>query len=120
MSAYDFRGHDIDAATKGGYNKSMTTNTNTETADAEPYEASISDALTWAASAEDGEYLVEYEDTGMTAEQDPGSRCGYDDAELDQIRRALADRDLTLIADDRGLMALAAQSTERPGARQEV
>lgn len=35
------------------------------------------------------------------------ARCGYSDDELDRIRRALADRDLTLTADDRGLVAQA-------------
>lgn len=73
----------------------------------EPYEASLTEALRWAADAEAGSYLVEYEDTGLTDAQDPGSRCGYSDDELDQIRRALGDRDLTLTADDRGLVAQA-------------
>lgn len=78
--------------------------------DAEDHVASLSDALSWAASAADGDYLVEYDDTGMTDTQDPGSRCGYDDIELDQIRRALADREMTLVADDRGLVAQAVRS----------
>ena len=72
------------------------------------YVASLADALAWASTAVDGEYLVHYEDTGMTDAEDPGSRCGYGDDELDTIRRALAKRDLTLTADDRGLVAKAA------------
>jgi len=75
--------------------------------DADGYEADMPAAREWAASASAGDYLVEYEDTGMTAEQDPGSRCGYDDQQLDEIRRILAGRDLTLEADDRGLVAAA-------------
>ena len=74
------------------------------------YEASLTDALDWAVTAEPGDYLVTYEDTGMTAAQDPGSRCGYDDSELDQIRRMLGRRDLLLTADDRGLVAQAVRS----------
>jgi len=65
----------------------------------------VRDALLWAAAAAPGEYLIEYEDTGLTDAQDPGSRCGYDDRELDQIRAALRTRGLTLAADDRGLVA---------------
>lgn len=84
-----------------------------ETENEYEYEASLTDALSWAATATAGEYLVEYEDTGMTAEEDPGSRCGYDDAELHQIRRALAKRDLTLDADDRGLYARSWTGTVR-------
>ncbi len=58
----------------------------------------------WARKAESGDYLVEYEDTGMTAEEDPGSRCGYDDQQLDQVGRWLRERGLKLTADDRGLV----------------
>lgn len=67
-------------------------------------------ALAWAETAVAGEYLVEYEDTGLTEAEDPGSRCGYDDAELAQIQRALAARDLRLAADDRGLVAQSVRS----------
>lgn len=73
----------------------------------EPYEASLPRALDWASDASAGEYLVEYSETGMTDVEDPGSRCGYDDSDLDAIRRALAERGLTLTSDDRGLMAQA-------------
>lgn len=61
----------------------------------------------WAREADEGDYLVEYEDTGMTADEDPGSRCGYDDQQLDQLKRWLADRDLALEADDVGLVVVA-------------
>jgi len=77
---------------------------------AETYVASLSTALTWAASAAAGDYLVEYEDTGMTDRDDPGSRCGYDDRGLDEIRRVLERRELTLTADDRGLVARSVRS----------
>jgi len=66
---------------------------------------SLSDALEWAAWAAVGEYLIEYEDSGLTDEQDPGSRCGFGDDELDAIRSALSNRGLSLTADDRGLRA---------------
>lgn len=75
-----------------------------------PYEASLTKAIKWARSAKDGEYLVEYKDTGMTPAQDPGSRCGYGDQELASIDLELRERDLRLIADDRGLVAQAVRS----------
>lgn len=58
--------------------------------------------LRWAETASAGEYLAEYEDDGLTAETDPGSRCGRDDSTLDAIRRVLHGRGLRLVADDRG------------------
>lgn len=70
-----------------------------------PAGASVPSALRWAATAVAGEYLVKYEDTGLTDSEDPGSRCGYGDDELDAIRRELGKRDLTLAADDCGLVA---------------
>lgn len=76
-----------------------------ETDDGEGYEADINEARAWARSAEDGDYLVEYEDTGMTDVEDVGSRCGYDDFELAEIESILRARDLTLRADDVGLQA---------------
>lgn len=82
-----------------------TTETETET-----YEASLTDAVAWAETAEAGEYLVHYEDTGLTSAEDPGSRCGYDDAELAEIGQVLGARDLRLVADDRGLVATAVRS----------
>lgn len=66
---------------------------------------SIGDARTWALQAEAGDYLIEYDDDGLTAETDPGSRCGFGDDELAEIERILRDRDLTLRADDTGLCA---------------
>jgi len=65
----------------------------------------LSAALSWAGEAGPGDYLIHYEDTGLTDEEDPGSRCGFDDAELDAIRVTLRRRGLTLSADDRGLVA---------------
>lgn len=69
------------------------------------YTADLATALEWVRTASDGNYLVKYEDTGLTDEQDPGSRCGYSDPELNEIRAALQARGLTLQADDQGLMA---------------
>lgn len=66
---------------------------------------SLTDALIWATAAEVGDYLIEYEDTGLTHDEDSGSRCGFDDAELAEIHRVLSGRGLTLMADDRGLVA---------------
>lgn len=65
----------------------------------------ITEARIWATTAVSGEYLIRYEDSGLTDAEDPGSRCGFDDAELDEIRSMLGARDLGLSADDRGLVA---------------
>lgn len=59
---------------------------------------------TWARTAESGDYLAEYEDDGLTAEEDTGSRCGYDDQQLDAVARVLRERNLRLVADDCGLV----------------
>lgn len=67
----------------------------------------LAEALTWASTATAGDYLVYYEDTGLTHDKDPGSRCGYADSELDAISKALRKRDLRLDADDVGLIAAA-------------
>jgi hypothetical protein len=75
-----------------------------------PYVASLADALAWARWADAGEYLVSYEETGMTDVEDPGSRCGYSDDGLDEISRVLGQRGLTLTADDCGLVAQAVRS----------
>jgi hypothetical protein len=64
----------------------------------------MAEARAWALEASEGEYLVEYEDTGMKAEEDPGSRCGFDDQQLDELGRILRARDLKLTADDVGLV----------------
>ena len=50
-----------------------------------------------------GEYLAEYADDSYDDRTDSGSRCGYGDGELAQIRDWLAPRGLTVRADDRGL-----------------
>lgn len=66
-------------------------------------------AIAWALGvAEDGDVLIEYEETGLSHEQDPGSRCGLSDPALDQIRRWLRSRDLLLVATDTGLEAMSA------------
>ena len=61
--------------------------------------------LAWAHTAEAGDYLAEYDDDDLTAESDPGSRCGRDDSHLDDLRAVLRERGLALSADDRGLVA---------------
>lgn len=70
-----------------------------------PVRMSLSDALYWARDTEAGDYLIEYEDSGLSDEEDPGSRCGFDDRELAEIERVLGERGLKLVADDCGLAA---------------
>ena len=64
---------------------------------------SMGELATWSETVTGGEYLARYEDDDLDEVSDPGSRCGYDDATLDQIRRWLGARDLTIRADDIGL-----------------
>lgn len=71
---------------------------------------SLSDAHRWARTAKAGEYLVTYAQSGLTDAEDPGSRCGYSDPELDDLGRTLRERGLSLEADDRGLCAVAVES----------
>lgn len=64
------------------------------------------EALVWARDeAEAGDYLAEYDDDGLDADSDPGTRCGYDDETLDAVGRILRDRGLRLGTDDVGLVA---------------
>lgn len=63
-----------------------------------------SERRAWAQTATEGDYLAEFEGDGLTALEDPGSRCGYGDDELDEVERWLADRGLRLAANDRGLV----------------
>lgn len=53
----------------------------------------LADAFAWARSAAAGTYLIRYEDTGLSAEEDPGSRCGFDDRELAEIGAVLRGRE---------------------------
>jgi hypothetical protein len=78
-------------------------------AELDPEPEARPDHRAWARTAEAGDYLRTYEDSGLSAYEDPGSRCGYDDRELDETRRILADRDLRLEADDVGLVAVAVE-----------
>jgi len=74
---------------------------------------SMSDARKWAKTADAGEYLCEYEDVYETDEErakDDGSMCGFGADEIAEINEILAKRDLTLTADDRGLVAEAEQA----------
>lgn len=70
----------------------------------------LTDAIRWTRTATAGDYLITYDDSGLTHDEDPGSRCGFGDAELAAIEQLLEARDLTLTADDRGLVAAAADS----------
>jgi hypothetical protein len=56
-------------------------------------------------TASDGDYLITYEESGLTTEEDPGSRCGLGDDYLAEIETELRKRGLTLVADDEGLVA---------------
>ena len=58
----------------------------------------------WAKTVDAGEYLATYDDT---VGEDSGSRCGYADSELAQIRSRLAERGLEIESDDRGLIVRA-------------
>ena len=59
---------------------------------------SLSEALEWARSAEAGEYLAHHE-------AKPGNSCGYSEQDLSEIKRQLRAHDLSLTADDVGLVA---------------
>ena len=60
---------------------------------------SLSEALEWARSAEAGEYLEHHYGP------DPKNLCGYSEQDLAEITRALRAHDLSLTADDVGLVA---------------
>jgi hypothetical protein len=75
-----------------------------EGVDEEPSRMSREEALAWAREAEAGDYLHEWEDDGLDEVSDPGSRGGYDDETLDSVEDVLRERDLTLRADDCGLV----------------
>jgi hypothetical protein len=59
----------------------------------------------WAQAANAGDYLARYSADDLDDVSDSGSRCGLDDAELAAIEKKLNARGLTLVADDRGLVA---------------
>ena len=69
--------------------------------------SALSELGVWAETAVEGEYLASYEDDDLDEHSDPGSRCGYDDAELSQVCSWLGERGLTLEADDCGLCVVA-------------
>lgn len=77
--------------------------------DAMEIRMSVADAIAWARSADMGDYLIRYEDTGLSHAEDPGSRCGFGDDELDEISAVLRARGMRLTADDQGLVAQAAE-----------
>lgn len=63
------------------------------------------EAIAWAKTAAAGDTMIAYEDSGLTDQEDPGSRCGFGDDELAEIESVLSDRGLTLSATDVGLVA---------------
>ena len=62
-------------------------------------------AITWARMADNGDYLVTY-DEAMGEDE----RCGFGDDEIDAIKTGLSRRGLRLVADDYGLVAQAVVS----------
>jgi hypothetical protein len=70
---------------------------------------SHSELGTWSETVTEGEYLASYEDDDLDEVSDPGSRCGYDDATLAQVRSWLGERGMTIEADDRGLCVVAVE-----------
>ena len=67
-------------------------------------ELTMTDIRVWGRTVRAGEYLAIF-DEGEAAD-DPGSRCGYADSELQAAKDALRARGLVLVADDRGLIVL--------------
>lgn len=63
---------------------------------------SMSDARSWAKNCNPGDYLIWWDDVEG---DDPGSRGGFGDDELDELSKILRARDLHLVADDCGLVA---------------
>jgi len=74
-----------------------------DASDLDNQEVSLSAARAWARDADAGDYLIEYEDAPRGS--DPGSMCGFGADEIAEINEILGRRDLTLTADDRGLVA---------------
>lgn len=70
----------------------------------------ITELAQWAKSADAGDYLVTYEESGDDGLD--GSRCGYSDMHLAEVKLGLRDRDLALVADDRGLVVEARRSID--------
>jgi hypothetical protein len=61
----------------------------------------------WALAADDGEYLAEFSDTPLPAGcVDDGSRCGYSDEQLAEVSRLLTRRNMRLVTDSRGILAV--------------
>lgn len=60
--------------------------------------------LRWASDAALGEYLITWDESSLTDEEDLGNRAGFSDEDLARIREELAPRGLTLATDDRGIL----------------
>ena len=56
-------------------------------------------SVIWEGEATDGQAAYDHAERANT-----GSRCGWGDSEIDAAQRILARSDLTLVADDRGLV----------------
>ena len=65
------------------------------------------DACAWARGAEAGDHLIDWDESGLEAYEDTGSRAGLDDPTLDDVNRILSGRGLRLEATDEGLVAAA-------------
>ena len=66
------------------------------------YAAPMLETIRWARTAGPGDYLIRWDDAWLAP--DPGSRGGYSDPELSEIREVLARRDLRLSTDDLGIV----------------
>lgn len=78
------------------------------------------EALSWARNTNEGDYLAEYANDDLDEESDPGNRCGYDDETLDAIESVLAERSLTLRANDRGLVVEASDAALYAGQCEQI
>lgn len=65
------------------------------------------DACAWARGAEDGDHLIDWDESGLEAYEDTGNRAGLSDPTLDDVRRILSGRGLRLEATSAGLVAAA-------------
>lgn len=65
------------------------------------------DACAWARGAEDGDSLIDWDESGLSDAEDRGNRAGLSDPTLDDVERILSSRGLSLEATDEGLVAVA-------------
>ena len=65
----------------------------------------LAEAVSWALSCEPNDYLIAFDECGVSAEDDPWCQCGFNDEELGQITYILHLRGMRLDTDDVGLVA---------------